>query len=268
MSSLEDASDHESRQGLSPHTSDFPDQGMLLAIMQAKGSESHEFIEDHHVEVRALVAVPSMLRLTSPRRAKSPANSTTPINTPIDGHHEEISAIVTVPSLSLVLQNYFSSLEGLDSTDVGGDPYFVTTPIDDHHMEVSTPVVVLTSPQRVKSPANSTIPTTNLIDGHHVEVSAIVIVPPSSPHTFPRKGKPLGDVKALSLVLQNHFSSRNGLETTNFVSKFWVDPNEMEKDASDIGEEIICTKRKPGTPPKGTDKSKKTVKTVLSTSSQ
>jgi len=37
MPPLEDASDNESRQGLSPHTLDFPDQGMLPAIMQAKG---------------------------------------------------------------------------------------------------------------------------------------------------------------------------------------------------------------------------------------
>ena len=84
---------------------------MLPAIMQVKGSESHAPIEDHHVEVWAPVAVPSLLRPTSPRRVKSPAGSTTPINTPIDGHHVEISAIVTVPSPSLVLQNHFSSLE-------------------------------------------------------------------------------------------------------------------------------------------------------------
>jgi len=51
MPPLEDASDNESRQGLSPHTSDFPEQGMLLAIMQVKGSKSHVPIEDHHVEV-------------------------------------------------------------------------------------------------------------------------------------------------------------------------------------------------------------------------
>ena len=268
MSPLEDASDHESRKELSPHTSDFPDQGMLPTIIQAKGSESHAPIEDHHVEVRALVAVPSSLHPTSPRRAKSPADSTTPINTPTDGHHVEISTIMIVPSPSLVLQNHFSSLEGLESTNVGGDPYIVTTSIDDHHVEVSAPVVVPTSSWRDKSPAGSNIPTTNLIDGHHLEVSAIVIVPPSSPHTSPRKAKPLGDVKALSLVLQNHFSSLDGLETTNVVSKFWVHPNEMEEDANDIGEEIISTKRKSGRPPKGTGKSKKTAKTVLSTTSQ
>jgi len=217
------------------------------------------------------VAVPSLLRPTSPRKAKSPADSTTPINTPIDGHHTEISTIVTIPSPSLVLQNHFSSLKGLESTDVRGDPFIVTTPINDHHVEVSAPVVVPlcpTSPRRAKSPAGSNIPTKNIIDDHHVEVSAIAIVPSSSPHTSPRKAKPIGDVKALSFVLQNHFSSFNGLETTNVVSKFWADPNEMEEDVSDIGEEIVCTKRIPGRPPKGTGKSKKTAKTNLFTTSQ
>jgi len=58
------------------------------------------------------------------------------------------------------------------------------------------------------------------------------------------------------------------LETTNVVAKFWVDPNEMEEDASDTGEEIVCTKRKPRRPPKETDKSKKIAKAVLSTTSQ
>ena len=100
---LEDASDHESRQGLSPYTSYFPKQGMLPAIMQAKGSESHAPIENHHVEVWAPVAVPSMLRPTSPWRAKLTADSTITINTPIDGHHVVISAIVTAPSPLLVL---------------------------------------------------------------------------------------------------------------------------------------------------------------------
>jgi len=42
----------------------------------------------------------------------------------------------------------------------------------------------------------------------------------------------------------------------------------MEEDASDIGKEIVCTKRKLGRPPKETGKSKKTVKTILSTTSQ
>ena len=52
------------------------------------------------------------------------------------------------------------------------------------------------------------------------------------------------------------------------VSEFCVDPNEMEEHASDTGEEIVRTKRKPGRPPKGTGKSKKTAKVVLSTTSQ
>ena len=149
----------------------------------------------------------------------------------------------------------------------------VTTPIDDHHVEVFAPVVVPsllhpTSPRRAKSPADSKAPITTPIDGHHVEVFAIVIVPYSSPHTSLWKAKSLGDVKALLLVLQNHFSSLDGLETTNVVSKFWVDPNEMEEDASDTGEEIVCTKKKSGRSPKGTDKSKKPAKTALSTTSQ
>jgi len=84
----------------------------------------------------------------------------------------------------------------------------------------------------------------------------------------PQKTKSLGDVKALSLVLQNHFSSLDGLENTNVLAKFWADPNEMEEDASDTGEKIVCTKRKPGRSPKGNGKSKKTAKTVFSTMSQ
>jgi len=120
----------------------------------------------------------------------------------------------------------------------------------------------------VKSPAYSKAPIKTPIDGHHVEVSTIVTVPSSSPHTSPWKAKSLGDVKALSLVLQNHFSSLDGLETTNVVSKFWTDPNEIEKDASDTREQIVCTKRKSGRPLKGTGKSKQTAKAVLSTMSQ
>ena len=38
------------------------------------------------------------------------------------------------------------------------------------------------------------------------------------------------------------------------VSKFWVDPNEMEEHASDTREEIVYTKRKPGRQPKETGK--------------
>jgi len=164
MPLLEDASNHDrspSRQGLFTPTSDFPEPMMLRnspVVMQAKGSKSRSIttlIDDHHVEVYVHVAIPSPLRFTSPRRAKSPAYSKAPINTPIDGHHMEVSTIVTVPS--------------------------------------------------------------------------------SSPHTSPRKAKSLGDVKALSLVLQNHFFSLDGLETTDVVSKFWVDPNEMEEDANDTG---------------------------------
>ena len=52
------------------------------------------------------------------------------------------------------------------------------------------------------------------------------------------------------------------------VSKFWVDSNEMEEDASDNREETVRTKRKPGRPPKGTGKSRKTAKAVLFTTSQ
>jgi len=71
--------------------------------MQAKGSEPHLVttpIDDHHVEVSTPVVVPYPLHLTSPRRAKSPADSKVQINTPIDGHHVEVSAIVIVPSQS------------------------------------------------------------------------------------------------------------------------------------------------------------------------
>jgi len=108
-----------------------------------------------------------------------------------------------------------------------------------------------TSPRRTKSPAHSKAPIKTPIDGHHVEVSDIVIVPSMLSHTSPRKAKSFGDVKALSLVLQNHFSSLDGLETIDVVSKFWADPNEMEEDANDTGEEIVCTKRKLGRPHKG-----------------
>jgi len=130
-----------------------------------------------------------------------------------------------------------------------------------------------------------------------VEVSAIVTVPSLSPHTSSRKAKSLGDIKELSLVLQNHFSSLDGSETTDVggdpnigasiiptviaeinsdhitvknqvVSKFWADPNEMEENASDTGEEIVHTKRKPERPPKGTGKSKKIARAILSTMSQ
>ena len=52
------------------------------------------------------------------------------------------------------------------------------------------------------------------------------------------------------------------------VSKFWTESNDMEEDDSDNGEETVHTKRKPGRPPKGTGKSRKTTKAVLSTTSQ
>jgi len=118
MSPLEDASDHESRKGLSTHTLDFPNQGMLPAVMQGKGSEFHSPIVDLHVEVSPPVGDPSL------QRATSPVVSITPFTTPMDGHH--MSAIMTVPSPSLVLQNHFFSLEGLETTDVRGDPYIGT----------------------------------------------------------------------------------------------------------------------------------------------
>ena len=51
MPPLEDASDHKSKKGLSSHTSDFPEKGMLPTVIQGKGSESYALIEDLHVEV-------------------------------------------------------------------------------------------------------------------------------------------------------------------------------------------------------------------------
>jgi len=58
------------------------------------------------------------------------------------------------------------------------------------------------------------------------------------------------------------------LENTDIVSKFWVDPNKMEEDVSDTMEEIVCIKGKLRRPLKGIGKSKKTAKTILSTTSQ
>ena len=52
------------------------------------------------------------------------------------------------------------------------------------------------------------------------------------------------------------------------VSKFWTNPNEMEEHVSDTREEIVHTKIKSRRPPKGTGKSKKTDKAVLSTTPQ
>ena len=134
------------------------------------------------MEVSPPVGDPSL------QRATSPVVSTTPFTTPMDGHH--MYAIVIVPSPSLVLQNHFSSLKGLETTDVRGDPY----------IGPSTAIVEFNS--------------------DHITV-------------------------------ENHIGSN-----------FWVDPNEMEEDANDTGEEIVHTKRKPGRPPKGTGKSKKAAKTV------
>jgi len=188
MPPLEDASDHKSRKGLSTHTLDFPEQGMLPVVMQGKGSESHAPIGDLHVEVSPPVGDPSLQRTTSP------VVSTTPFTTHMNGHH--MSAIMIVPSPSLVLQNQFSSLEGLETTDVGGDPYIST----------STAIVEF--------------------NYDHITV-------------------------------ENHIGS-----------KFWIDPNEMEEDASDTGEEIVRTKRKLGRPPKGTGKARKTAKIVLTITSQ
>ncbi|XP_068461592.1 uncharacterized protein [Phaseolus vulgaris] len=98
----------------------------------------------------------------------------------MDGNH--MSAIVTVPSPLLILQNHFSSLEGLETTYVGGDPYIGTS---------------------------------------------IAIV----------------EFNYVHITVENHIGS-----------KIWIDPNEMEKDASDTGKEIVRTKRKPRRPPKGTGK--------------
>ena len=183
----------------------------------------------------------------------------------------------------------------------------VTTHIDGHHVEVSATVVVTfssrnTSPQKAKSPGDIKALVTTLIDVHHVEVFANMIVPSPSHHTSPRKAKSLWDAKALlpdndTLVLQNQFSSLDGLKTTNVrgdphtgtpiilttivkfnsehitvgnqvVSKFWAAPSEMEEHASDIGEEIVCTTTRLGRPPKGTGKYKKTAKEILSKTSQ
>jgi len=98
------------------------------------------------------------------------------------------------------------------------------------------PGMLRNSPATMQANDSESHSVTTSIDDHHVEVSDHVTVPSLSPHTSPQKTKYFGDVKALSLVLQNHFSSLDGLETTNVVSKFWVDPNEMKEDASDTRE--------------------------------
>jgi len=155
--------------------------------MQGKGLESHAPIEDLHVEVSPPLGDPSL------QRATSPVVSTTPFTNPMDGHH--MSVIVTIPSPLLVLQNHFSSLESLETTNVGGDPYISTS--------------------------------TAIVEFNYDHITG-----------------------------ENHIGS-----------KFWVDPNEMEDD-SDTGEEIVRTKRKPGRPPKGIGKTKKTTKAVLTITSQ
>ena len=92
------------------------------------------------MEVLTPVVVP-----ISPQRVKSPVPTTTLSNNPIDDHHEEVSAIVTVPSPSLVLKNHFSSLDGLDTTDVGGDPYIGTSSaiVEPHKAKSSADVKAL-----------------------------------------------------------------------------------------------------------------------------
>jgi len=92
-------------------------------------------------------------------------------------------------------------------------------------VQVSAIVVVAyssrhTSPRKAKSLEDAKAPIKTPVDGHHEEISTIVVVPSSSCHTSPRKAKSLGDAKALlpdndTLVLQNHLSSLDGLETTN-----------------------------------------------------
>jgi len=114
-----------------------------------------------------------------------------------------------------------------------------------------------------------------------------VVVPSSPRESFPMTAQ------SLALALQNHFSSLDGLKTADeaggptivkpvvstpigdfnnehifvenhVVSKFWADHSEMEENASDTGEDIVCTTRKLGRPLKGADKSKTTTKAVPS----
>jgi len=74
--------------------------------------------------------------------------------------------------------------------------------------------------RKAKSLGDAKAPVTTPIDSHHVEVSAIMAIPFPSRHTSPWKAKSLWDAKALlpdndTLVLQNHFSSLDSLETTD-----------------------------------------------------
>jgi len=73
--------------------------------MQDKGSKSQLVVDSvmtpidgHHVEVFALVVVPSLSRHTSHRKAKSLGDAKAPVTTPSDGHHVEVPATVVVPS--------------------------------------------------------------------------------------------------------------------------------------------------------------------------
>ena len=76
-----------------------------------------------------------------------------------------------------------------------------------------------TSHRKAKSLGDAKTLVKTPIDRHHVGVFPTVVVPYPSCHTSPQKAKLLRDVKALlpdndTLVLQNHFSSLDGLETT------------------------------------------------------
>jgi len=77
-----------------------------------------------------------------------------------------------------------------------------------------------TSPRKAKSLGDAKAPVTTPIHGHHVEISATMAIPSPSCHNSPWKAKSLWDAKALlpdndTLVLQNHFSSLDSLETTD-----------------------------------------------------
>jgi len=105
-----------------------------------------------------------------------------------------------------------------------------------------------------------------------------VVVPSLSHPTSHQKAKSLGEALLLTndtLVLQNHFTSLDGLETTNVggdphtrapifpivvvefnyehmtvgnmvVSKFWADPNEMEEKSNDTGRKFFTLKENQG----------------------
>jgi len=153
---LKDASDHDMsspRQGLFTPNSDrvrVSKSGMVRnspAVMQAKGSESQlvvdpvsTLIDGHHVEVSSTLVVSSLSCHTSSQKVISLGDAKAPVTTPIDGHH--VATVVVISSSrhtssqkdksledvkallpdndTLVLQNHFSSLEGLETTDAGG----------------------------------------------------------------------------------------------------------------------------------------------------